>query len=118
MTEEKILEGNKLIAEFMGFTQKSYTPDSEKMWCDAKHGLPVGQLMFHLSYDWIMPVVHKITEQIHNRSVPSSAIEVYVRKIATMHLSNSVESIYISVLEYIGWYNSPEGKHALAIDDE
>ncbi len=41
ITDQEIEEGNDIIALFLNFTQKSYTPTSEKMWCDPKHGLPV-----------------------------------------------------------------------------
>ncbi len=41
ITDQEIEEGNDIIALFLNFTQKSYTPTSEKMWCDPKQGLPV-----------------------------------------------------------------------------
>ena len=108
----KIDKGNRLIVKFM-----QYNADEEAVIVNM-HGYAYDQLKFYESYDWIMPVVHKICEQISNRSVPSSPIEMYARKIATMHLNNSVESIWHSVLDYIVWYDSEDGRHALAMDNE
>lgn len=108
----KAEEGNRLIVKYYG-----YFADKEAVVVNMR-GYAYDQLKFHESYDWIMPVVHKICEQINCRSVPSSPIEQYARKIATMHLNNSVESVWHSVLDYIVWYNSDEAKHVFAIDDE
>jgi hypothetical protein len=108
----KIDKGNRLIVKFM-----QYNADEDAVIVNM-HGYAYDQLKFYESYDWIMPVVHRICEQINCRSVPSSPIEMYARKIATMHLNNSVESIWMSVLDYIIWYNSDEAKHVFAMDDE
>ena len=54
---------NEVIARYLGFTQKSYTPDSEKMWCDPKHGLPVGKLQFHSDWNWLIPALKKISQK-------------------------------------------------------
>lgn len=110
--QDKIDEGNRLIVKFM-----QYNADEEAVVINMR-GYAYYQLKFDLSYDWIMPVVHKICEQINCRSVPYSSVEQYARKIAAMRLNNSVESIWFAVLDYIVWYNSDEAKHAFAIEDE
>jgi hypothetical protein len=61
--EQEIINGNELIAKFLNFTQKSYTPESEKMWCDEKQGLPVGELKFHSDWNWLIPVMKKISQK-------------------------------------------------------
>ena len=61
--EEEIINGNELIAKYMNFTQKSYTPQSEKMWCDEKNGLPVSELRFHTDWNWLIPVMKKISQK-------------------------------------------------------
>lgn len=124
MEENEILEGNKLIAEFMGFKQKSYTPESEKLWCDNKHGLPVGELKFHTSWDWLMPVVEKISklkigdgietvEYAHPRTfgmVKQETGNFMVRLNGfTVHESETLlESTYKAVIEFIKYYNHPK----------
>jgi hypothetical protein len=112
LEQDKIDKGNRLIVKYFG-----YFADKDAVVVNMR-GYAYDQLKFHESYDWIMPIVHKICEQISNRSVPSSPIEMYARKIATMHLNNSVESIWHSVVDYIAWYNSDEAKNVFAMDDE
>ena len=70
MSEEKIIEGNKLIAEFMGGVVCSIFTDhvlydmgkdgieNKRYWANTS-------LKFHSSYDWLMPVVEKI-EKLEN----------------------------------------------------
>ena len=64
---KEILEGNKLIAEFIGWSQQL---DVEERWYGAwfdQHGVrkawPKGHepLLFHKSWDWLMPVIGKIS---------------------------------------------------------
>lgn len=59
MTSQEI-EGNKLIAEFMGIgktTQEPelyFKPDTESYWITSD------ELKYHTSWDWLMPVIEKI----------------------------------------------------------
>lgn len=62
---KEIINGNDIIAEYLNFKQKSYTPDSEKLWCDDVNGLPIGELKFHSDWNWLMPVVKKISQKDH-----------------------------------------------------
>jgi len=61
--DDDIIIGNELIATYLNFKQKSYTPESEKLWCDEKHGLPVGELKFHSDWNWLIPVLKKISQK-------------------------------------------------------
>ena len=59
----KTTEGNKLIAEFMGFKENSTTSVTvlyNEVSCEV---LDETKLSYHTSWDWLMPVVEKI-EQI------------------------------------------------------
>jgi len=58
------MEDNKLIAEFMGY-EVLYRPNSngfielsETELCD------VDDLQYHTSWDWLMPVIQRITDVI------------------------------------------------------
>lgn len=54
------LEGNKLIAEFMGWR---YIADGDVMFLNQKTpAKPIDKLEFHSSWDWLIPVVEKIEE--------------------------------------------------------
>lgn len=60
MTEQEIIEGNKLIAEFMGW---KFNPHDEKGdWMLNENGatFPFSAMKWHSSWDSLMPVVAKI----------------------------------------------------------
>ena len=83
-------ENNKLIAEFMqegseGFNLYDYNG------CHYK----VGELMFHTSWDWLMPVLERI-EQVHE-GVPQELIN--------LSLFSTIDEVYKTVVEFINQYN-------------
>lgn len=125
MNQQEITEGNKLIAEFMskenpfhdgryivlnGF---AYTPDEMK---------------FNSSWDWIMPVVEKIESMRYSVTIGtafrSDKTQRIYCEIGTPELwdfkrldikpivefdeengNSKIEIVYISVVEFIKWYN-------------
>ena len=132
MEESKINEGNALIAKFLGW--KLITPEMRRrpetwtlgywereeleMWEEdgVQHSEPMmrtlcaeHKLKYHNSWDWLMPVFHKITKMIYNDS-PSNITneQLYAYKLYSMHLNNSIESVWLSVLDYIIWYNEQQ----------
>ena len=76
MTPQEIIKGNKLIAEFMGILyglklNSLDLPTSESK-CrihrydsidDDTEGLHINHTKFHSSWDWLMPVIGKISSQ-------------------------------------------------------
>lgn len=103
-----IIESNRLIAEFMGaenpyhkghFTSpdgKAHTPETMK---------------YHISWDWLMPVVEKIEGL-------SGSMSVYIYKDGcqiegrfngynkTERAKTKIEATYKAVVEFIKWYNA------------
>lgn len=77
MTPEEIIEGNKRIVEFMGFTpnpiDRGFTYCEEATYIDGElYGDEWKYLIFHKSWDRLMPVVKKIIDKSmdldeHNR---------------------------------------------------
>lgn len=57
MTKEEILEGNKLIAEFMQLKKLMDT-----LWINPVLACSTDHLAYHESWGWIMPVIVKISE--------------------------------------------------------
>lgn len=114
--KEEILEGNKLIAEFMG--------------CEFGHGFWAGagdyffpgntatasELKYHSSWDWLMPVVEKIEKvgcvvQIWK----SNAAGCKITKIGSRHEkpksftiegNSLIEAVYETVVDFIKWHNT------------
>ena len=92
------MKENKLIAEFMGFKQPHPEYPNTSYWYKE---LPNGRLEtlailnYHISWDWLIPVVQKI-EQV-NDGVPSELWDV--------SLYSYQEEIYDAVVEFIKEYN-------------
>jgi len=112
MTQEEILEGNKLIAEFDGVVWKDASlvnyPRPNKQWSikfpNGKQFSEYGNIddilskycKYHSSWDWLMPVVEKI---IYNYD-ESKSLDI-MRELSYA----KIESVYQSVIEFIKWYN-------------
>ena len=66
MTNKEILDGNKLIAEFLGFEFKNGVAQNEVFYTLEKEhpiylqGYSYKCAKFHSSWDWMMPVIDKI----------------------------------------------------------
>lgn len=121
-TEEK----NRMIAEFMGyeFDGNVYkTPHTKWKWMsspisqegfDSTNELTINELDFHTSWDWLMPVVEKVSrftdehvimnvDSRHNRS----ECLLYYEGRFLPHISNAklIDNTYTAVVKFIEWYN-------------
>ena len=84
-------ENNKIIAEFMGIT-----PNEAGVYHVSKHkGYSLENLLYHTSWDWLMPVMDKI-EQGHE-GVPQELIN--------LSLFSTIDEVYKAVVEFIKQYN-------------
>ena len=66
MQPNEVIEGNRVIAEFLGKTYKEEDGYGEKGYLYPVNGnfgrrLMQGQMLYHSSWDWLMPVVEKIS---------------------------------------------------------
>jgi hypothetical protein len=127
MQEQEIIEGNKLIAEFMGGFQKEdqmYIPDHEAECYKANC------LAYDSSWDWLMPVV----EKIENLSTPlKTGDNFYFRMIIikdTVYIEQrnsrlskwepmiyltdtkrtKIKAVWLALVEFIKWYNENNSK--------
>lgn len=109
MTQEEILKGNKLIAEFMG---NKFT-----------HCSSIKCVKYHSSWDWLMPVVEKIETfpfittiitsgcriSMWEESVPYEWINVDFEDIYSFggkyYVRTKIEATWLTVVEFIKWYN-------------
>ena len=107
MTQEEIIEGNKLIAEFMGYEL-------------AGPGFPSGyfvnndyfhfeNLKFHTSWNWLMPVVEKIESLGMQFWIGKYASSVTHEKIGDLEIhekgNDKLIVIYNLSVKVIQWYN-------------
>jgi len=130
----KTIEGNKLIAEFMGLelADKKYPSDGYWIslhlpmftdsdmteWADTRNGMiriPRSQLKYHSSWDWLMPVVEKIESLGYNTQIHFDLFMVgdkdSLRNVTETSASPKIMSIWYGVIAFIEWYNeqSKEG---------
>lgn len=105
-------EGNRLIAEFMG---KTYHPNLEKI-------SSINDLYYHSSWDWLMPVLEKISRITIEWENSDDRTETYyprtfgmlndetkkpmVRiKGNTLHEADTLkEATYLAVVDFIKWH--------------
>ena len=99
--EQSILDGNKLIANFMGWEVSTKGKD----W--LRHDIPCGYikihpecLKFHSSWDWLMPVVEKCIHSPHREGMRR-----HVESIEQSLNSADIEYVYPAVVKFIKWYN-------------
>jgi len=122
MENDEIIEGNKLIAEFMGGKfRKSKDKNTLNKYFDLKdkgYFYYENEIRYHTSWDWIMPVVDKIEQkgcivEISYSLVCMCRICVIGQKHEnTFNIINDnngglepIIAIYKSVVEFIKWYN-------------
>lgn len=110
--EDKIIEGNKLIAEFMGLKAMEVAkgmPDIKYEHSFTTHGFKEqtheAMLLFHSSWDWLIPVIDKITSSNeYYKFIDHTSSMIYEGGI---HINTKfIESTWNDVVEFIKWYNS------------
>lgn len=123
LKEQEIIEGNKLVAEFMNFP--AVMDQGELMWADWDGMKPV---LYHESWSWLMPIVEKIEAiydehdgyygvYIHSNVciIQGTKLHLYLKdsSYGAVYLSdtNTVfptkrESTWYQIVQFIKWYNS------------
>jgi hypothetical protein len=102
-----IEENNRLIADFMGMENERhedgryfYTNDYEE---EKDTGTRfIDGLYFHLSWDWLMPVVEKCLKTEGSMGLHDDILHVLP--------IGGIEKTFNAVVEFIKWYNS-QGKY-------
>lgn len=138
--KKEFSEGNKLIAEFMGFNKVrvGYFGDSSetkwqrdnKKWLEKNEIESVGtyivnikknkciewgDVSYHKSFDWLIPVVDKIRDnnclisirfnrQMNTTNTTIACFEDKWKKDLEFN-GVGIESTYKAVIEFIKWYN-------------
>ncbi len=110
MTKEEIIEGNKLIAEFMNWKEENISKDLTFYYCPKN--IRYNPLIWHSSWDWLMPVVEKIAETF-DVSISSCGLwvttisrkDVYDGEISSMGGLEPIENTYTAIVRFLEWYN-------------
>lgn len=102
MTTEEILEGNKLIAEFMKLDYSDAPSDGT---CNSDESY----LKYHYDWNWLMPVVEKIENTIVDNIELSTQIEGSSCVVLGTHIfcesDTKIEATWLAVVKFIKWYN-------------
>ena len=121
---------NKLICDFM--QNYTYQSDSGVNWIEI-NGYPFAEFNdapFHLSYDWIMPVIEKIESLDYvsvyfsktylgnhkveiSKHTPSYKL-LQVSKTVFCEHESRLEATYKAVVEFIKWYNQNKDGNSVA----
>lgn len=118
----EILEGNKLIAEFMGYELVGKKSLRFRYWekplNDEFGSVDVlcseDKLLYHSSWDWLMPVVEKMEVMGFGMDITPHDVKVvdYTtgnEEERTVFINDNnypkVYQIYCTVLDFIKWYN-------------
>lgn len=100
MNEKEIIAGNKLIAEFMGIEKIVKTDGITFVDNNTKM---VYELKYHLSWEWLMPVIKKIDGLNMHRVYPN--MERFWQTLT--EIDN--EKMFGECIEFINWYNETTG---------
>jgi len=103
MTEQEIIEGNKLIAEFMGDYRAKYKVSNDYTLANAM----LKTLKYHSSWDWLMPVFKKIWESIDQFQYDDEPYLYITEEIfhpdylLSDFINNNIEGVWNRCVEFI-----------------
>ncbi len=113
---EESIEGNKLIAEFMGAEWRSWKDNKLSMYrfenpIGDTYAFHIKDLKYHSSWDWLMPVVEKIESLGYCVFQQNDACWIKVGRVGMKMpiisnlAENKKEATWLTVVEFIKWYN-------------
>lgn len=120
MDDEKILENNKLIAEFMttyedddqdcnfGHIHSPFYGGAGAMWSKHSKAKLIPQLKYHSSWDWLVPVLEKIGNILNEDRYICRNTSIWFNDKNSAHLD--FEEEYLTVICFIKFYNNVRNK--------
>lgn len=122
MEEKEIIEGNKLIAGFMESVYKGHGYPNivnfliSPSQFETSNSFEVDELKYHTSWDWLMPVVEKISSMDSGKfsveidfpfgvSIKKHNIEPDEELIYGTAEETILQCLYSAVIQFIQWYN-------------
>lgn len=124
MEEKEIMEGNKLIAEFMKMELETiyHEEGTDYNWTNSPKSLNWYSQScppFDCCWDWLMPVVEKIESlsypEGYTVSINMNTCVVKKENFETNFVAerlvstisyNKIESVFEAVIQFITWYNT------------
>lgn len=99
-------ENNKLIAEFIGYSQPHPNYPTTTYW--YKEGKePLAVLLFDTDWNWLMEVVEKIYNTIENITDEQELEwDTLTRDLRDNFYFPKIEAVYNACVKFIKWYNN------------
>lgn len=106
MTDKEIIEGNKLIGEFMNMVN-----DAADVWTDKETGniAILGEYRPHKDWNELMPVVEKIMKlklKKKGDQLIMKESDHYILPIRNAAADGNKKECFCSVFNFIKWYNT------------
>lgn len=104
------VEGNKIIARFMGATKSTVDADSrylrftEPQAGTGTYAFYPQDLKYHTSWDWLMPVVEKILNTPPIKGSVLRGVFLWENIVSALELV-SIEKVWEAVTQFTEWYN-------------
>lgn len=121
MKEDEIIEGNKLIAEFMGYKRIGNSTWKYQYWTNGSRSYHDDTIKYNTSWDWLMEVVEKI-ETSADQDTGHCEVTItenncrihrfsYVKEfIKTYNSGSKIMAVWEAVVLFIKWYNDQKYK--------
>lgn len=108
MTQEQIIEGNKLIAEFMGVKMHNETHIEVVTNAFGTGTSTIHPIEYHSSFDWLMPVVDKIRDmhEINGIAIEEADLESADCHLLSLTIFASLDTVFHEVVQFITWFNT------------
>jgi hypothetical protein len=100
-----IEEKNRLIAEFMGVKTEKFASGILNFMYEVNgnnEGFEVGELSYHTSWDWLMPVLKKISQTLFSEHASCIKEQWLMIERPTNY---PIENVHNQVCQFIEWYN-------------
>lgn len=114
---ELIAGGSALLAQFMNLTEgRSHNANGLKIWVstitgEVEHS---GELKYHQSWDWIIPVVQRIKNRtsVEDFNYHVTLMTEYRDRKATvmeLKVTQDILVVFLRCVEFVKWYSSSVG---------
>lgn len=100
---KEIIKDCRLVGEYMNVDISDYTSYPE----EGRKCYTENDLKYHCSWDWLMPVIRKIINDIGVKTAAECTSEEWFQntRICQMYIGIDIELAFYYVVEYIKWHN-------------
>lgn len=110
-------ENNKIMAEFMGGLknrESRLSLQNNEIWLPVHGVCHLGNngkvLKYHLSWDWLIPVVEKIEDLNYGFEIIGNYCKIGNNTNIQCSQPTKIQAVYNACVEFIKWYNENSAK--------